>query len=357
MARRCPWWSELRSQVAAERWRGVILAVLAAALVAAVVVVELTAIHRALEADAALQAAGRDVFVATPTRSGGFGAARCSALGANPQVVAAGGFTLRDETTALAKAPGDPLRLVGVTGDLPTILTGQPSALAPGIALTATDADRLGVADGDPVTLIEQHAPVSARVLDVTARVADPGPWVMHQVAGDPELDACWVEVRPGGVTAAKDFVASSLTVPGAEIVVVPLLGEDRLRQSPLAQYQQRATKNMWLLVGAGLGLLFALVLWFRRAEVALYRTVGVSRLGTAVVHGGQCAPFLAIGMLAGTLAGLIATTGEGSLTGELVGAAVRQATLTGLTAWVVIILSALALTLGRLAAYIRDRL
>lgn len=231
-------------------------------------------------------------------------------------------------------------RVVSLAGkDLGSV--GDPAAIPAKIARM-----RLG----------DARRPVAVTVLNISTRVREPGAWVLEAVPPGGTIAECWVEFTPGAGPTA-DVIAAWLRTSSQPIVVTSLLEDDRLRQSPGAQYLARPTRLAWLAAGAVLGLGYAVVLWFRRAEVALYRTVGMSRPATALVHAGHYAFVLVLGTLAGSGFGIIAVTRGHTLTAEAAMAAARQAAGVGLTGWVITLTAALALSLGRISAFIRDRL
>ena len=140
-------------------------------------------------------------------------------------------------------------------------------------------------------------------------------------------------------------------------VIVTRFLAEDPLRTDPVTVFAARSTRYAWAASGVIVGVVVWLIIWFRRSEMALYRTVGSSRGQTTLIF---VLPYMAL-MVVGTLGGLllgIYIHGLGTEpTATSLVAASRQSFLT-LSLGILIALGGTLLTLGgSIAGHIRNRL
>lgn len=348
---------ETMSNLLMERWRAVVLVVLAAVLTAIVVFAELDARRAAVDTDAAMRAAGRYVFVAQSVEPDvPLDASRCVAMGTRDDVVGAGGF-YDVGSVRITKAPGEFLTLRQMKGDMPTILTGQPMPASASIAVTEPFAHRAGVADGMVVELSGGRGSGEVAVLDMNARVPDPGAWVLMSSAPVGYVTECWVEALPAAADTISDVMTAWLTQESVTVRTHPLLTEDRFQIDPLTMFDTRTTKFLWAAGGLVLGLVATTFTWFRRAELALYRTVGAARAQVVLIYAAQYAAVTTVGVLIGALGGLYSFGLNESITAEHAVAAARQTGMVGLTAIVCLTIGVLLVASGRIVNQIRDRL
>jgi hypothetical protein len=348
---------EIGAGLAAEAWRAVVIVAVVVGLVSIVTVVELGQIQDAVDTDTALSNAGRYVFVAfADGDSAPIDPRRCLAIDQNPAVKATGGFT-ETGRVRIEKAPGELLRLRSTIGRTVAMLSPD-STVAPGdIYVAQPAAQRIGLRTGTTVVLGDEMGPAEMSVVDMSARIPDPGPWLWSADGPVLPLDECWVEVNPSTATGASDWISAWLSQGAGTIGAVPFLGEDRFRLDPQEAFHTRPTKFAWLVGGVAIGLLLTLVLWFRRSEIALYRTVGSSAGQTALLLGTPYVILVAMGAVGGVLLGLYLHGLAAPLSLPLYGAALRQATLMASTATLITIAAALATSAGNISDYIRQKL
>lgn len=349
---------EVLANLLAERWRGLIAVVLVAAAVALVTYVELTQVERAVSAQRQLTAAGADVFRATPATEGSsIEAARCAALNTNPAVFAAGGFAEDSEHVWLEKAPGERLNLRTMVGELTTVLTGSLEAVDTTLVIPATEATRLGVVDGSMLAFTDGRVH-TVTVLHLETRFPDPGAWVAVRGAPHGEVTECLVQFRRGATANAQDAIRTWLTTGSGDLIVQPHLAEDELRTSPLAAFQSRPTRFAWTAGGIAVGLVVTIIVWFRRPELALYRSLGAPVSTVTLIYAGQYLSLLLVGVLSGAMIGTYFAILETPLTFlTVLGTAARQGVLVFLAASVVLVLATVAISAGKVSTYIRERL
>ncbi len=344
----------------AERWRGVVLILVGASTLAAALAVDLGQRQDILAAQERLTAAGQYVYVARPANpAGSIDAGRCVALGHIGGVISAGGFlTTRDAPTRIARAPGWTFNLRTYVGDLPRVLTGRPTPPVTGVAVDAGQAGPLGLMTGSRVRLEPVGTTVVLAVLDIAQRMPDPGAWLLAAAAGSGELTECWAEFEPSAAPLATGLMHTWLRSGESEAIVSPLLPADELRASPRSRYDGRPTKFAPLAAGLILGMVHGIVLWFRRAEVALYRSVGFGRIQAAAVFGSAGMALTAVSAVMGTLyAVLIATLQSGPLSEADVAFAIVNGSVAAGMAMLTQNVAALAISSGSVAEHIRERL
>ena len=355
---------EIGANLIAERWRAVVIAVITAAATTSVVATELDQVRRAVAADAELKSAGRYVYVAwTEGADTPVNPTRCLALRHNQAVLAAGGYT-HGGPVSVAKAPGELFGARMMVGDMPALLAPHNPPSPGQVYISQTAAARVGLADGRTVLLGGGLGNARVSVVDMSARVPDPGPWVWIPAAPGEKLDECWVEVVPAADQVAQPAITAWLSQGERTVIVTRFLAEDPLRTDPVTVFAARSTRYAWAASGVIVGVVVWLIIWFRRSEMALYRTVGSSRGQTTLIF---VLPYMAL-MVVGTLGGLllgiyIHGLGAEPTATSLVAArtslvaASRQSFL-ALSIGILIALGGTLLTLGgSIAGHIRNRL
>lgn len=353
--------SEVRAQWCAERWRAVLLCLVAGVLAAVAALADLNQLQRSLHAQRTLLTAGQHVFIATPATAGTpLDAGPCLALAQHPGVKSAGGF-VSDQAVTLVKSPGGHLTLRGYVGSMPQILTAKQHpdyTDGPGqAAMPSTVATHVGVAAGELVQLMDEPALVRVQDLDIDDRVPDPGTWLLYRTAPHGPLAECWAEFDPSTAEWAKSIMQTRLTPRGGEVLIRPVLPEDSLRTSPAATYQDRPTRYLGAMAGGTAAVTMLLVTWFRRAEIALYRSIGLPVLPTALIYAIPLVLLLLVAIIAGSLT---ATTLHGLpnlLTWDHVRVVLTQALQMACVGTVIVTLTTTIITTGSISNYIRDRI
>ncbi|MFO7549457.1 MAG: hypothetical protein R6X29_11410 [Acidimicrobiia bacterium] len=318
---------------------------------------ELDQVRAAVVADAELRSAGRYVYVARAEGSmSSIDATRCVALGHNPAALTAGGYKL-DGPVAIAKAPGELFEARMTIGGMLTLLAPHNSPSPGDVYVAQAAASRIGLADGGMVLLGHGLGRARVSVVDMSARIPDPGPWMWIPTAPVEKLHECWVEVIPAADRVAQQWITAWLSRGEGTVIVARLLGEDRLRTDPVAAFHGRPTRYAWAAAGSVVGIMIWLITWFRRSEMALYRTVGSSRGQTTLLYVIPSMVLVGVGVLLGALYGVHLHGLKSAVTASALTAATRQAVMTLNTALLVTLLGALVTVAGNIAGYIRQRL
>jgi hypothetical protein len=348
---------EIGANLLAERWRAAILVVITAGAAFLVVATELEQVRTVLVADAELRDAGRYVYVARAEgTTASISPTRCLALGHNKAMVAAGGYTHGGPVT-IVKAPGELFEARMIVGDMPTLLSPVHPPSPGDLYISQVAATRAGLADGGQTLFGDVPGVATLSVLDTSARIPDPGPWMWIRTSPHNNLDECWAEVIPESDAVAQQWLTAWLSQGDGTVIVTRFLGEDRLRRDPIAAFHERPNRYAWAATGVMVGTMFWLITWFRRSEVALYRTVGSSRSQTALIFALPSTLLIGAGAFIGALYGLYLAGLESPVTSSAILTAARQALLTLATALLVNILGTLLTVAGSVASYIRQRL
>lgn len=350
---------ETLASLRAEAYRGLVLVTITAAGSGVVVGLEVAAARDAVTLGRSMTLAGRDAFIAVNVAPGGkVGSAACLALNANPSVVAAGAVQT-GRRVRFSKAPGEFLTARYVLGPALRVLTGEPEAPLTGLGASTTTARRLGLAPQMAVRLDGVLGSLPVRVLAVENRTPDPGAWVYLPAAPSmSQADECLVEVTAEARTAAPQLITAALGGAGAAVQVSPVLDTARFQADPLTRYRDRPTRFAWLAAALVLTLVVGGLVWFRRAELALLRTLGTTWPQPVLIYAGHYVALLWLGGLAGTLWGAyVSGVRQGVLTGEMLGLALRTGALTVLAATIGGVLVTAMVGAGSITSQIKDRM
>jgi hypothetical protein len=343
--------AEAVSNARANLGRSLITVVFLATAVAMVVRVEAEAVAHDLAAEQMLRAAGENVFVVAPvTPADGplVDAAKCASLNRYPQVVAAGGL-LEMGFVALSDAPGTPLFAAGATGRLTDVLDPTAAIERGDGAISVAAAEQVGIGDGE---LVDVLAHVS-RVHRFQPSPRHPrGDLLVVLPVFAEKVDQCWFETEAGATTSAAS-IARTLFSDNPQLGAGPLLEADQLAFDPLADFTQRQSHPLWLVVGAALGLALLLKVWMERTAISVYRLCRATPLQAALA---LYLELLLVAVLAyeiGTIAGLLFVTGESHVA---LWYGVAAGTATVCTALAIVPVALLVASHSSLLAQLKDR-
>jgi hypothetical protein len=253
-----------------------------------------------------------------------------------------------------AFAGGRALPLVGLTaGAVQVFSPGAPV----GVPTIGAELAVLGeVGAGSWLVDDEGRRVVQVGALVRDAPVGAIGSTVTVPVLPDAPLAQCWVRMDPAAVDQGHDVLLGAF--PSGSVTVSPFLLDQPGQVTPLEQWQRTVAVQPWALAGGVIAVTAGLVLWSRRAELAVYRTFGTPRSALLALvtleHALVLAPALAAGTLLGAL-GFAAAARTGA-PGPLVATALAQAGAAGLVGLVGALLPALLVTRGPLTETLRDR-
>ena len=185
-------------------------------------------------------------------------------------------------------------------------------------------ADRTGAHDGD-VVRVTQRASFSAPAGEsdpLTLRIADSavmgdefdGAMLMpSQLTGT--ADACYVRTDAAHHSAVAAALPSYLAYNGLPAIPNPRLFESDFTVDYTHAYEDRQLRWLWIPCAALLGLLWAMMQWFRRSHVAIYATFGMRAPARLTMQTAEWAVLAGIGVLFGWSIGVAGALALGART------------------------------------------
>lgn len=259
---------------------------LAVVTVTFLLVSDINAISTSISNERALADAGKYVVVVrTIDLSDGpaVPAQRCTDLARLDAVAAAGGLSKLGIAT-IPSHPGHSFRVYGGMGAILRVLDpGMP--VAGGEAVATRLSGQLGVRDGDKVAMTiasgpQRDRPGIVRLFSPIRHELGDGMWLVGHHAE--AVDECWVEFEREAIEHGVAIVRSSF-IAERNTTINLLIADDALLSDPQEQFDSRALRGNYLLIGVLLGAPSALGIWLQRSRGGLYRSFGVSRFKTAI--------------------------------------------------------------------------
>lgn len=229
--------------------------------------------------------AGSNVLRVTGDERTPLPAARCEQINSVPGVLAAGGVVSRSTVFASAR-PGDLITLVSGTPSLGMVLwpgeghgaVPPPATVVAGEA--ASKAFGLGIASIFAFSTRSDPRPVSAsvdRVAGASSRERQLDASIFIAAAPVGNVDECLVEAMPGARSSVAHVAAGWFATSG-EVVVSPLYLSTSKSATPEERLATRTTQYLPLVAAAALGVGMFTGWFSRRAELSLYRMLGLGQ-------------------------------------------------------------------------------
>ena len=219
-----------------------------------------------------LAEAGESVLVATDDS---ISLDHCEALERNPSVVVVGAAA-RSEPVRLRSAPNRVVSSEAVTRQfLDLIAPGVPMDAASAV-VGAELATELGLVPNSTRTL------TSGRTLHIdevvlSKRSQSTNGRMLFLDPGLEEIQQCWVEfTNPSAAEIAAQTLGGGVWFEQSTIIR-RLIRPDEFSRDLESEFLVRPAPRLAVILGATLGLIFALALWLRRTLVGLYRAMGMS--------------------------------------------------------------------------------
>ena len=273
-----------------------VLAGIIAGLTGAIVWLELTAIDRALDREAAFTVAGGYIGIAASEN--GLDAGFCARLSQHDAVIASGGYSTGG-LVASATSPRVTFQRLHATDRLTTVW--DPSyRLTPGsYAVGQAAAAELGVRTGSWLQLLgSTGAPVS--VFDPGERNSFASRAIVAPVPPVGNVSECWVEFAPSHVDAGLNWLRAEFAA--TDVVVRRAADRGAFADDPAELIASRVTRWSWLPAAIIAVAVVALLAWARRADVAVYRSFGVPRSGVLLMLQVEAIVITGSGLLIGTI-------------------------------------------------------
>ncbi|HLV57811.1 MAG TPA: hypothetical protein VKY81_02900 [Natronosporangium sp.] len=280
----------------AGRWLSAVLALLVCWAGALPGAVDAVTVSNLVAEEQRFLDAGGGVVIAS-VREGGVPALACERLDRAEGVEAAAALTHLGEPATLSAARGGDVTAFSASASIWRLLrvTGSPARDA---ILPLSIAERLGVRDGDwlhfersPGTGGEwvPGEPVRVTVAD-TQILGDQytGLLLPAPAGADTLADACVVAAEPAQLPALKAALPAVLAGGAGPPVLQDRLFTGEFTADYSAAYAHRPLRWAWAAVGALVGAVWLLLSWVRRADDALYATMGAGAGTRLLIRGTQ---------------------------------------------------------------------
>lgn len=266
------------------------------------------------------------------------------------------------------------------SGFLTHIPAGRPSLydVTPGVFQflgASPDADgsllatlgfqrRTGVQTGDPVWLTRRAGFGISGVTSDRLRIAVVDATVMGEEfdgallvpAAVPETaNACFVRTDAAHHTAVEAALPGLLAYNGKPAIPNPRLFTGDYNIDFAHAYENRALRWVWVATAGALGLLWAMIQWFRRSQIAIYATFGAKARSRLVMQSTEWGVLAAVGGVWGWTLGVIGAAAFGARAAQAFSAVTFHTVLTLLGASVLVVLLGLRPT-GTLLNALKDR-
>lgn len=349
------------------RWTSVMVVIATAWLIAAPAIADAVGVTRLMEAEQAWIDAGGHVYIATgasidgqqnpiPTRV-------CESLASYDGVEGSFAVTRSEASGTLAHLPGGRASIYSASaGVLPFFhVEGATSGV---IMLTEGFSTRTGVTDGEPVTVIRGATPNTAGSASaiLTARVADTasigdeydGALISPDTLG-PEADSCYVRTDAARHSAVAAILPSLLAHDGRTASVSERLYSNEFTVDYTTAYEDRPLRWLWAASALALGLMWAMVQWFRRSHMAIYSTFGMHMAPRLTMQVSEWLVLAGLGLAAGWSLGIVGALALGARTEPTLSVVSTHAALTLIGASLLVIVLGLRPT-GTLLTALKDR-
>jgi len=368
-----PWRLAFREGVetaSAGRWTSLLVIVTVAWACAAAGAADAVGVSRQVVAERTWLDAGGRTFVVTGARDSDgsvdpIPAARCDALSLIDGIDASFALTRSAAIGTLAYIPEGRVSLYEVTPGVLPFLDAPPAA---GGIVLATDgfARRTGVANGDQVRLVRRAGPsVDPAVsdplaVDVVASSAlgeeyDGALLLPYVPTEDSRADACYVRTDTAHYAAVEAAVGSWLAFGDSPAIANPrLFGGDFVVDYSRA-YEDRPLRWVWAPIAVLLALVWAMIQWFRRGQVAVYSTFGVRAHSRLIMQTSEWAVLAGVGAIWGWSLGLVGAVALGARASQALALVTYHSTLATLGASALVVLLGLRPT-GTLLNALKDR-
>ena len=272
----------------------------------------------------------RGGMVFSVEREGGIPGDECIGGSGGGSVLAAGGASVvggDPETVTFDRSPGVAYSVIAMTRGAVEIVGGSGPP-TPGWIVGQTALDELGVTPGMELGSGADTAEVAAAIGAEERQLGYDRDLIRLVPAGNQAFVICWVELDPSAFGSGAEVIAGFL--PYDDAVIRPFLRTEP-GEHPVARYQARPSRLVWVAAGLAVGLFWGLWYWIRRRELALYRSLHLSRSGVALLAVGEA---VAVTVPAAVVASLVLVVGHGATSATLLGVwTIGTAGLLGLVA------------------------
>jgi len=229
----------------------------------------------------------RGGMVFSVEREGGIPGNECVAAAGSGSVLASGGAATvgsDPETVNFDRSPGVEYSVIAMTRGAVEIV-GDRGPPAPGWIVGQTALEELGVGPGMELRSGAFTDEVAAAIGLGERQLGYDRDVIRLVPAANRRFAICWVELEPSAFGSGPELIAGLL--PYDDAVIRPFLRTEP-SEHPTPRYQARPSRFAWVAAGLAVGLFWGLWYWIRRRELALYRSLHLSRSGVAVLAAGE---------------------------------------------------------------------
>ena len=349
------------------RWTSVLIVIAVAWAIAAPGIADAVGVTKVIESERAWIDAGGQVLVVTGAREEGQAAPVpalvCDRLSRIDGIDASFALKRSDSNGSVSHVPGGRASIYDVSAGALPFLAVAPSD-RPVVIATTGFAERTGVTDGDAVTIVRRAGgTTTAGASDLlTVRVADAitmgeefdGALLMPARLTD-TADACYVRTDAAHHSAVEAALPAYLAYDGKPAIPNPRLFESEFTTDYTTAYEDRPLRWLWVPAAALLGLLWAMLQWFRRSHIAIYSTFGMRAPSRLAMQVAEWAVLAGTGALFGWALGITGALALGARTTQALELVSTHAALTLIGASLIVIILGLRPT-GTLLNALKDR-
>ncbi|UZN04082.1 hypothetical protein [Cellulomonas sp. S1-8] len=320
MTDRRPWpWSLLVAEgvrtARADRWTSAMVVAVVAWVCAGIGAADAVDVSRAVRAEQAWIEAGAYVMrVQGAIRDDDrlpLPAAVCEQLSDVDGVSGAFWATPRSDASSFAHVPGGRFSMVDVSPGVWAFLDVDVPPV-PAVVVSEGLARRTGVADGSPVRVGESDV-VTARTSFVAVLGNDLDGALLVPSGPRERADACFIRTDASHVEGVAELARAALGWEGTDAVVSPRLHGDEFTVDFSRAHEERELRWAWVAGGAFMAVIWALILWFRRGQTAIYATFGVTTARRVVLRVAEWSVLAGPGLLAGWALGCLVALALGA--------------------------------------------
>lgn len=349
------------------RWTSVLMVIAVAWAVAAPGMADAVAVTQLVKSERAWIDAGGYVFVVTGARKDGaelpVPAQVCDRLARIDGIEASFALVRSDANGSVAHVPGGRASIYEVSAGALAFLGVEPDPR--GVVITTTGfSERAGVVEGDPVTIVRRASatnPTTASDL-LTARVADAGAMgdefdgaLLVPAQLTDTADACYVRTSAAHHSAVEGALPAYLAYDGTPAIPNSRLFESEFTVDYTTAFEDRPLRWLWIPAATLLGLLWAMLQWFRRSHIAVYSTFGMRTPSRLVMQVSEWAALAGVGTLFGWALGVTGALALGARSAQALTLVSSHAALTLVGASLIVVLLGLRPT-GTLLNALKDR-
>jgi hypothetical protein len=349
------------------RWTSLLMALAVTWIVAAPGAADAISVSKLMDGEKAWMDAGGYVFVVTGARDGNtqnpVPAPACEALASVDGIGAAFALQRSDATGTLSYIPGGRVSLYDVSAGALDFLGVAP---ADGGVLLATKGflERTGATAGDVVTVVRRGAsntvpvtsdPLTIRAVDTAVMGDEFDGALLVPAQLKSTADSCYVRTDAAHVSAVKTALPTLLAYEGKPAIPNPRLFQSDFTVDYTHAYESRALRWVWVPAAALLGLLWAMLQWFRRSHVAIYATFGMKPAARLVMQMGEWGVLAGFGAVWGWGLGVVGALALGAHAAQAVELVTLHGVLTVIGATALVVLLGLR-PAGTLLNALKDR-